>query len=90
MGGNTAANLAHLAAGVARRAYCRRDRDGDFTGRLYLHGGVIGGGGLGDWPSAGYQRFQTDVMVITVLLLIALVQIVQMSGDRLVKAMSRK
>jgi D-methionine transport system permease protein len=29
-------------------------------------------------------------MVITVLLLIALVQIVQMSGDRLVKAMSRK
>jgi len=34
-----AANLAHLAAGVARRAYCRRDRDGDFTGRLYLHGG---------------------------------------------------
>lgn len=39
MGGNTATNLAHLAAGVARRAYCRRDRDGDFTGRLYLHGG---------------------------------------------------
>ncbi len=38
----------------------------------------------------GYQRFQTDVMAITVLLLIALVQIVQMSGDRLVKAMSRK
>ncbi|STW79276.1 ABC transporter permease [Klebsiella michiganensis] len=29
-------------------------------------------------------------MAITVLLLIALVQIVQMSGDRLVKAMSRK
>ena len=53
--------------------------------------GVIGGGGLGDLAIRfGYQRFQTDVMVITVLLLIALVQIVQMSGDRLVKAMSRK
>ncbi|STT07875.1 ABC transporter permease [Klebsiella michiganensis] len=48
-------------------------------------------GGLGDLAIRfGYQRFQTDVMAITVLLLIALVQIVQMSGDRLVKAMSRK
>ena len=53
--------------------------------------GVIGGGGLGDLAIRfGYQRFQTDVMAVTVVLLIALVQILQMSGDRLVRRMSRK
>ena len=41
--------------------------------------GVIGGGGLGDLAIRfGYQRFQTDVMVVTVLLLIVLVQALQM------------
>lgn len=53
--------------------------------------GVIGGGGLGDLAIRfGYQRFQTDVMVITVFLLILLVQILQMSGDRLVRDFSRR
>ena len=47
--------------------------------------GVIGGGGLGDLAIRfGYQRFQTDVMVITVALLVVLVQLLQMLGDRLV------
>ena len=53
--------------------------------------GVIGGGGLGDLAIRfGYQRFQTDVMVVTVLLLILLVQALQMSGDRLVRHFSRR
>ena len=53
--------------------------------------GAIGGGGLGDLAIRfGYQRFQTDVMVVTVLMLIALVQLLQMSGDRLVRYVSRK
>jgi len=53
--------------------------------------GVIGGGGLGDLAIRfGYQRFQTDVMVVTVLLLLALVQVLQMIGDRLVIHYSRK
>ncbi len=53
--------------------------------------GVIGGGGLGDLAIRfGYQRFQTDVMVVTVLLLILLVQALQMSGDRLVKHFTRR
>lgn len=53
--------------------------------------GVIGGGGLGDLAIRyGYQRFQTDVMVVTVLLLILLVQALQMSGDRLVRHYSRR
>ncbi|MDZ3992939.1 methionine ABC transporter permease [Pseudomonas sp. Teo4] len=53
--------------------------------------GVIGGGGLGDLAIRfGYQRFQTDVMVVTVLLLILLVQALQMSGDRLVRHFTRR
>lgn len=53
--------------------------------------GVIGGGGLGDLAIRfGYQRFQTDVMVVTVVLLLILVQILQMIGDRLVSHFSRK
>ncbi|WP_404417847.1 methionine ABC transporter permease [Marinospirillum sp.] len=53
--------------------------------------GVVGAGGLGDLAIRfGYQRFQTDVMVVTVLLLLLLVQIIQSVGDRLVIHYSRK
>jgi len=53
--------------------------------------GVIGGGGLGDLAIRyGYQRFQTEVMVITVLALLAVVQILQMAGDWLVRRATRK
>ncbi|SFR67011.1 D-methionine transport system permease protein [Marinobacter daqiaonensis] len=53
--------------------------------------GVVGGGGLGDLAIRfGYQRFQTDVMVITVALLVIFVQMLQMLGDRLVLYFSRK
>lgn len=53
--------------------------------------GVIGGGGLGDLAIRfGYQRFQTDVMVITVTVLVLLVQALQMTGDRLVAHFSRR
>lgn len=46
--------------------------------------GVIGGGGLGDLAVRfGYQRYQTDVMLITVLILVVLVQLLQMIGDKL-------
>lgn len=49
--------------------------------------GVIGGGGLGDLAIRyGYQRFNNEVMFGTVLILVALVQGVQMAGDRLVAA----
>lgn len=44
--------------------------------------GAIGGGGLGDLAIRyGYQRFRADVMLTTVIILIAMVQIVQSSGD---------
>jgi len=53
--------------------------------------GVIGGGGLGDLALRfGYQRYQTDVMVVTVLLLVALVQVLQGLGDRLVAQLNRR
>jgi D-methionine transport system permease protein len=53
--------------------------------------GVVGAGGLGDLAIRfGYQRFQTDVMVVTVVLLLALVQALQMLGDRLVARASRR
>jgi len=53
--------------------------------------GVVGAGGLGDLAIRyGYQRFQTDVMVVTVALLILLVQLLQMIGDRLVRQFSRR
>ena len=53
--------------------------------------GVVGAGGLGDLAIRyGYQRFQTDVMVVTVVLLLILVQILQSLGDRLVVHYSRK
>ncbi|HEY0600598.1 methionine ABC transporter permease [Brevundimonas sp.] len=53
--------------------------------------GVVGAGGLGDLAIRfGYQRFQTDVMVVTVILLLLLVQALQMLGDRLVAAVSHR
>ena len=44
--------------------------------------GVVGGGGIGDLAIRyGYYRFQTDVMVLTVALLVVLVQILQFVGN---------
>jgi D-methionine transport system permease protein len=53
--------------------------------------GVVGAGGLGDLAIRfGYQRFQTDVMVVTVVLLLVLVQGLQMAGDRIVRRVSHR
>ncbi|ART82171.1 methionine ABC transporter permease [Oceanisphaera profunda] len=47
--------------------------------------GAIGGGGLGDVGIRyGYQRFDGQVMLITVVMLVVLVQIIQSAGERLV------
>jgi len=53
--------------------------------------GVVGAGGLGDLAIRfGYQRFQTDVMVVTVVLLLILVQALQMVGDTVVRRVSHR
>jgi D-methionine transport system permease protein len=44
--------------------------------------GIVGGGGVGDLAIRfGYYRYQMDVMLVTVAVLIVLVQIVQSTGD---------
>lgn len=53
--------------------------------------GTVGGGGLGDLAmSYGYQRFDTSVMVVTVVILILLVQVAQFTGNLLSKAVLRR
>ncbi|MBC6459036.1 methionine ABC transporter permease [Actinomadura sp. HBU206391] len=53
--------------------------------------GTVGGGGLGDVAVRyGYERFETEVMVATVVLLIVLVQVVQMIGDLAARRLSRR
>lgn len=53
--------------------------------------GVVGAGGLGDLAIRfGYQRFQTDVMVVTVVALLVLVQALQMVGDAVVRRVSHR
>lgn len=45
--------------------------------------GTVGGGGLGDIAVRyGYYRWQTDIMVVTVILLIVIFQIIQNIGTR--------
>ncbi|MFA5522882.1 MAG: methionine ABC transporter permease [Tissierellales bacterium] len=46
--------------------------------------GAIGGGGLGDLAIRyGYHRFQTDIMIASVILIIILVQVIQFIGNKL-------
>ncbi|AJQ28264.1 MULTISPECIES: methionine ABC transporter permease [Pelosinus] len=53
--------------------------------------GAIGGGGLGDLAIRyGYQRFRADIMLITVVILIAQVQIVQSTGDYISNRLNKK
>ena len=53
--------------------------------------GAIGGGGLGDLAIRfGYQRFRVDVMISTVVILIALVQLVQTAGDQVSQRLNKK
>lgn len=48
--------------------------------------GAVGAGGLGDLAIRyGYQRFDTQVMLIVIAVLIALVSLVQFTGDRWVR-----
>ena len=48
--------------------------------------GAVGAGGIGDLAiSYGYQRFDTSVVLLTVVVLLILVQLVQMIGERLAK-----
>ena len=53
--------------------------------------GVVGGGGLGDIAIRyGYYRYQTDIMVVTVVLLVLLVQIFQWLGNHLALTLDKR
>lgn len=53
--------------------------------------GIVGGGGVGDLAIRfGYYRYQTDVMVVTVIALVILVHIVQSAGDFLANRSDKK
>lgn len=53
--------------------------------------GTIGGGGLGDLAIRyGYQRFQADMMIATIIVLIVIVQVIQWIGNNLSKKTNKK
>jgi D-methionine transport system permease protein len=52
--------------------------------------GSIGAGGVGNLAiTYGYNRFDDNIMIATVVTLIVTIQIVQFAGDRVVKALTR-
>ena len=53
--------------------------------------GVVGGGGLGDIAIRyGYYRYQTDIMLVTIVILVLLVQILQGIGMMVSKKLDRR
>ena len=53
--------------------------------------GTVGGGGLGDIAVRyGYYRWQTDIMIITVILLIILFQIIQNIGMKVANNLDKR
>lgn len=53
--------------------------------------GVIGGGGLGDISIRyGYYRYETGIMIITVVVLVILMQVLQWAGMLLSKKIDRR
>ena len=53
--------------------------------------GVVGGGGIGDLAIRyGYYRFQTEIMLVTVAVLIVLVQLIQFTGNRIARRLDHR
>lgn len=53
--------------------------------------GLIGGGGLGKIADQyGYKRYNTPIMIATIILLIILVQIIQWVGNRIAQNLDKK
>lgn len=48
--------------------------------------GTVGGGGLGDFAIRyGYQHFKTDIMVVTIIILILMITTIQWIGEKLIQ-----
>lgn len=53
--------------------------------------GAVGGGGLGDLAiKYGYHRYQTDVLLLTLVILVLLVQVIQALGNTIAKKIDHR
>lgn len=53
--------------------------------------GVVGGGGIGDFAIRyGYQRFESDLMFIAIVIIIVLVQVVQWLGFKVARRLDKR
>jgi D-methionine transport system permease protein len=53
--------------------------------------GLVGGGGIGDFAIRyGYYRYETDVMFFTILVIVAFVQVVQFTGNFIVRRLDKR
>ncbi len=53
--------------------------------------GVVGGGGLGDIAIRyGYYRYESDIMIVTIIILVLIVQVLQALGMMLSKRLDRR
>lgn len=53
--------------------------------------GIVGGGGIGDLAIRyGYYRYETGVMIVTVIILVVVVQAIQFIGDGLARISSKR
>ena len=53
--------------------------------------GAVGGGGLGDLAiNYGYHRYQTDVLLLTLIILVLLVQVIQALGNAVAKRIDHR
>jgi D-methionine transport system permease protein len=53
--------------------------------------GVVGGGGIGDFAIRyGYQRFQTDLMLYVIVIMVILVQLIQFTGTTVSRMIDKR
>lgn len=53
--------------------------------------GLVGGGGIGDFAIRyGYYRYQIDIMIFTVILIVIIVQIIQTTGNFTVRKLDKR
>lgn len=53
--------------------------------------GIVGGGGVGDFAIRyGYQRFETDLMNFTIIVMIIIVLLIQFTGTKISKILDKR
>ncbi|OAB35960.1 methionine ABC transporter permease [Paenibacillus glacialis] len=53
--------------------------------------GIVGGGGIGDFAIRyGYQRFETEIMIFTIIIMLILVQAIQYTGSFMARVLDKR